>query len=103
MHDEENLMNTWQCSTEGCITTATGVGGGIGLVAIGWHFTRGVYDSSKGMIAKPLALCPIHYPGEDTCDVDMWVYSIDTPCIVCAARHAAHDWQQVIKDTEVKP
>jgi len=44
-------MNLWECDHPGCKCTAVGVGGAIGLRAIGWYFKRG-----------PIIRCPNHRP-----------------------------------------
>jgi len=44
-------MNLWECEHPGCKATASGIGGAIGLRAIGWYFQRG-----------PRLLCPHHRP-----------------------------------------
>lgn len=48
-------MNEWQCDEGGCMSKAVGVGGAIGLRAIGWYFKRGQHDKHG-----PVILCPLH-------------------------------------------
>ncbi len=42
-------MNKWTCQHHGCIREVAGVGGGVGLRAIGWYFAVG-----------PTIYCPAH-------------------------------------------
>jgi hypothetical protein len=52
-------MNKWECHKTGCTMTANGVGGAIGLRAIGWYWKAGnspLYESEL--------YCPIHWPKE---------------------------------------
>lgn len=44
-------MNIWDCQHPGCSRVAYGVGGAVGLRAIGWYFKIG-----------PVILCPQHHP-----------------------------------------
>lgn len=44
-------MNLWECDEPGCTAKAVGMGGAIGLRAIGWFFQKG-----------PRLFCPIHRP-----------------------------------------
>ncbi len=37
-------MNLWECDTRGCPSTAVGIGGALGLRAIGWAVTVGGKD-----------------------------------------------------------
>lgn len=51
-------MNLWECSKVDCTQTCVGLGGAIGLVAIGWYFKRGSADP----IRPPTLFCPGHHP-----------------------------------------
>ena|ERR1700760_3915739 len=44
-------MNIWECHHPDCTNRVVGVGGAIGLRAIGWYFELG-----------PVLYCPNHYP-----------------------------------------
>lgn len=44
-------MNRWECDRAECLVTADGIGGAIGLRAIGWFFDIG-----------PMIYCPRHHP-----------------------------------------
>jgi len=54
------MMNVWQCDHEGCESTCVGIGGAVGLVAIGWYFKKG--NMRRGVGEHPITLCPIHHP-----------------------------------------
>lgn len=44
-------MNLWECDRPGCTSRAVGVGGAVGLTAVGWYFRPG-----------PVLFCPAHRP-----------------------------------------
>jgi hypothetical protein len=44
-------LNRWECEVEGCDSIADGLGGALGLMAIGWYFKVG-----------PVIRCPRHNP-----------------------------------------
>ena len=77
-------MNRWRCDVHGCESTAVGVGGAIGLRAIGWYFRRG-----------PVTLCPEHRPDPTTNRVEMHNPAGNTgqPCSLCAAEIEALEHQ----------
>ena len=52
-------MNAWRCEHPGCTNSCVGLGGAIGLRAIGWYF----YPVKS--LGEPFQLfCPIHRPEE---------------------------------------
>ena len=71
-------MNRWEC--EACDQAATGIGGAIGLRAIGWYFRPG-----------PVILCPRHRPDRVECRDRPGV-----PCAICAAEAEAQRAQALI-------
>lgn len=75
-------MNVWECADHGCGSTAVGVGGAIGLRAIGWHFTYG----------GPI-LCPRHRPDPVPCDDKYSTLNHGIDCHLCSAEHEADSWQ----------
>lgn len=88
-------MNKWECDHRDenngrCTITAVGVGGSLGLRAIGWTF------SADG---GGLLLCPVHR--EDTAPCRP-IYSAGEahagePCHACAGENEAERWQLMIK------
>jgi hypothetical protein len=96
-------MNIWECAHPGCPTKAVGMGGAIGLRAIGWHFKIG-----------DKIFCPIHRPDATAPSQDHKVCQlfqtgilsdrvIDpiTPCSTCRAEAEAMDLQKHIIATLV--
>lgn len=88
-------MNRWQCDHHGgCKSVADGVGGAVGLEAIGWQFTPG--DSVAGTL--PTTLCPAHRTRERSfprCQANP--ESGPAPCSVCAAEQDAARLQDMIR------
>lgn len=80
-------MNLWECEHPGCKSTAVGVGGAVGLLAIGWYFRRGI--PSK-------LFCPIHRPDEIPC-VELGEH-LGKPCPTCAAEKVACALQAMAVD-----
>jgi hypothetical protein len=72
-------MNRWQCDHPGCDRECVGVGGAIGLRAIGWWFTY----------AGPV-YCPQHRPDAVPC-VETELHDA---CQLCAAEQEAKRWQK---------
>lgn len=84
-------MNRWTCDRPDCQTVAVGVGGAVGLRAIGWFFESG-----------PRLFCPAHRPdavGDDCshCIADILAFryqdAIDSQLAhvpVLALDHAQH-------------
>ena len=90
-------MNKWECEARGCTNTAVGVGGGVGLRAIGWYFHPGT--SMRG----PVLFCPWHRPDGMPCkeppkDADESVadWYDASHCSVCTAQDEARAWQEWI-------
>jgi len=79
-------VNLWECDEPGCTSTATGVGGAAGLIAIGWFFEPG-----------PRLLCPVHHPDKVPCD-DGFPENAGKPCSLCRAEDQAEFWQNQIND-----
>jgi hypothetical protein len=79
-------MNLWECDHDGCDSTAVGVGGAAGLLAIGWCFQPG-----------PTLLCPAHRPDKIPCD-DAFTEIAGQPCGLCKAEDVAEHWQNQINE-----
>jgi len=77
-------MNLWECSEPGCKNTAHGVGGALGLRAVGWHFTIG------GRL-----LCPVHTPELAPCTRGDGEF-MGRPCAQCAANLQADALQELL-------
>lgn len=89
-------MNKWECDYDGCTVTATGTGGAIGLLAIGWWFKPIGYGSGR-----PALLCPAHRPDSIPCteislDDDGAYVTLDKPCSSCRADEIAAIIQHAI-------
>lgn len=72
-------MNVWECQV--CGAKSQGVGGAIGLRAIGWWFELG-----------PVILCPHHRPDRVPCHEEA-----GTPCPMCAGEEEAQRLQEMIR------
>ena len=77
-------MNRWECQFANCGRTVVGVGGAIGLRAIGWWFALG-----------PEIFCPEHYPVKIPCHGGG---EYEGFCSLCAAEDQAkaiqdHLWE----------
>jgi hypothetical protein len=73
-------MNEWQCGFPGCKMLAHGVGGAIGLRAIGWEFIPGTLRPLRAGIP----ICPYHrsdLPGIQCRHIP----ETPIPCKFCAA------------------
>ena len=81
-------MNIWNCDHPGCTAEARGVGGAIGLRAIGWYFRRG-----------PVLFCPRHRPDPVPCDDKYSEANHGAECALCAGEHEAKHWQDLIETT----
>ena len=84
-------MNRWDCDVRGCNSSAVGMGGAIGLRAIGWYFVPG----------GPLR-CPSHRPDVMPCR-DALTLRDATPefpapeaCPLCRAGLEAAELQELI-------
>lgn len=83
-------MNRWDCGHPGCGQSVVGVGGAIGLRAIGWWFMPG-----------PVLFCPLHRPDAATCPINKagreclagGREGCPDPCSRCTAENEA-DWIQ---------
>ncbi len=73
-------LNKWDCHYPGCGSTAVGVGGALGLRAIGWYFTPG-----------PTLYCPLHRP--DPSEVKSETCETKGPCGECRADYEADVFQ----------
>lgn len=78
-------LNKWECSHPGCTSTAVGVGGALGLRAIGWYF-----------VAGPIIRCPSHRP--DPSSVRREDCDCSRPCGACRAEQEADRFQADIAD-----
>lgn len=78
-------MNKWECGTPDCNSVAVGVGGALGLRAIGWWFEKG---------AKPL--CPGHRPDPTECRTGDVPCGRKGPCPSCKAEMEANVLQYVL-------
>lgn len=76
-------LNQWECEHPGCKSTAVGVGGAVGLLAIGWWFELG-----------PTLFCPAHRPAPIPCRDDG--DNRGKPCSQCAAEEDADLIQNAI-------
>lgn len=86
-------MNKWECDVLNCTNTAVGVGGAIGLLAIGWSFVRG---GAAGSL-----LCPAHRPDpipctDDSRNDDGSYMTLGQPCSSCRADQIADIIQHAI-------
>lgn len=87
-------MNQWNCDFEGCNSVAVGVGGAIGLRAIGWWFERGRIRSGR-------LFCPTHRPDPTTCTEDSRddegnYVTLGKPCATCKAGEVADVIQHAV-------
>jgi hypothetical protein len=73
-------MNVWRCDALTCGRECVGVGGAVGLRAIGWYFTYG----------GPI-FCPAHRPDPVKC-----LESDQESCELCAGEIEADLWQAII-------
>lgn len=80
---------------ERCTMSASGCGGSIGLIAIGWHFEPGKPDSLR---------CPAHRPDRTPCrDQDYAGRSSKNwgkPCSACRAESEAKRYQGALGDLD---
>lgn len=87
-------MNLWECDHSGCTLTCVGVGGAVGLRAIGWWFEPG-----------PRLLCPQHRPDFVPCHQENRLPQ-DGPgpaeCRLCVAESEARLWQNFIKAIKIQ-
>lgn len=51
-------MNKWECAATHCDRHVVGLGGAVGLRAIGWYFERGTSEPLTGATVY----CPAHHP-----------------------------------------
>lgn len=77
-------LNKWECEHPGCTNVAIGVGGAVGLLAIGWYFVPG-----------PTILCPAHRLDQIPCHGDTGG-NHGKPCSQCAAEEDADMIQNAI-------
>ena len=78
-------MNCWECQHKGCGRTVVGVGGAIGLRAIGWYYQQG-----------PTILCPEHRPSQRHSTAHYLDCTRDD-CALCAAEEDAQFYQRLIE------
>ena len=81
-------MNVWECDAKDCDSKCIGVGGAIGLRAIGWYFVPGWRDN---------CFCPRHRPDKIPCD-DQYTPEDkrQAECALCCGEHEARRWQDQI-------
>ena len=77
-------MNVWECGEPGCKSVAHGVGGAVGLRAIGWTFAMG---------GTPM--CPSHGPEMIPCERGD-EESMGQPCRSCAGEAQAKRIQETL-------
>ena len=77
-------MNKWECEHPGCTSAAVGVGGAVGLRAIGWWFELG-----------PTLFCPVHRPTPILCRDEG--DNRGKPCGQCAGEEEANLIQHAIR------
>ncbi len=77
-------MNLWKCMHEGCKNECVGMGGAVGLYAIGWYFRPG-----------PYILCPMHRT--DLKPIRCERNASDSECIPCAAEKETKVYQELIE------
>lgn len=87
-------MNKWECEYPECTATAVGVGGAVGLRAIGWYFKRGDGVSLKG----PDIYCPFHRPDPIPCEGKYSTDNHGNDCSECAGERQATGIQAFIND-----
>lgn len=75
-------MNVWECERPGCKTKALGIGGAIGLRAIGWYFMPG-----------PVIYCPHHRPDGIQCVTD----AENKDCGLCRAEVEVVKFQAILR------
>ena len=84
-------MNLWECEAPGCESRAVGVGGAIGLRAIGWYFEAG-----------PKLLCPVHRHDPSMKRNTSFGCNAEDPCSTCKAEEEADKLQfQIVKHLEI--
>lgn len=67
-------MNRWQCDRHGCRTEAVGVGGAVGLRAVGWYYHREDVDT------QCVLFCPAHRPDPMPCQQEPPAPDLCEPC-----------------------
>lgn len=77
-------MNRWQCDKPGCRVEAVGVGGSIGLRAIGWYY----HQEAEGI--ECVQFCPAHRPDPIPCQQEG---SEKEFCQPCAGEQEARELQ----------
>lgn len=77
-------MNLWNCQHAGCDRTCCGVGGAVGLRAIGWYFKRG-----------PIIFCPEHRP-DGINGKGKYLDCHKKNCPQCKGSQEAEKWQALI-------
>jgi len=80
-------MNLWKCGSDVCKLQAVGVGGAIGLRAIGWEVRLNCFGA-------PVTLCPKHRLAARECE-----YDDDSipPCSTCTGKYEADRLQKIIE------
>ncbi len=73
-------LNQWYCDQAGCRSSAVGVGGALGLRAVGWFFALG-----------PIIRCPNHRP--DPSNLKHEACETEGPCGYCRAEQEADAFQ----------
>ncbi len=89
-------MNYWECDYRDpghgarCNSKAMGLGGAIGLVAIGWYFDR----HNLNEMGTGILLCPAHRPDKIPCKlVDS---KLNELCSYCKAEAKANYFQEIL-------
>lgn len=76
-------MNLWSCANPACNRTVVGLGGAIGLRAIGWQVSFGG--------SHPQIYCPEHRLDPMSC-----INTNRMPCTICTAEKTASAIQETI-------
>ncbi len=87
-------MNAWTCNAHGCRSIAIGVGGAVGLRAIGWYFVPGGTADCDQHLRLPIILCPGHRPDPIKCKEIVALLE----CPLCRAEDVASELQKMIAD-----
>ena len=79
-------MNRWDCQEPGCENSCAGMGGAVGLRAIGWYFEPG-----------PRIFCPFHRPDPATSTEARYMGCTEDYCAPCRAQAVANFFQSLIE------
>lgn len=77
-------MNKWECQGPDCTNSIVGVGGAMGLRAIGWYVVTG-----------PVIFCPVCRPDPMPCVQTK--ERAGTSCTFCRGEQEAYSFQEAIR------